>query len=1003
MRGYNLRTLYYTPHTVSVDQFLKDHIRSKTKTVPNYKILHLTPTLILFRKRNKDYMKLFRRQAGNAKNGQVLLDKYVKINEFFHWAKEIVYSQNIEIPLSKSESHVLVKRAIAELYPNQLEWSKISFDLLELFLELQTIDLKDAELKNISPYFDWQQLIAIYKKYNELLVENQLMDFSQVLINLLKEDSTLKEFTEVIFDGPFLFFQPVHELLIERCEQLNIPITFIVPFEKHGERINPAYRVIEKAYSCYVPFNEWKSLPSYRSRSTFIEKLPQVIFTQDNIKIDETLNLSRYQTLEQEIREVVTEIKQKIDQEHTSLNKVAIVTPNSMKIRPMVREISENIGLEVEIPERPFLGLSVGEFILIIYQTKIDERKFEKESYLDVSMFRRIISSSWFPHLKETIASFQAIEEVFFDQVVSLNEWESRLNTLLSIKNSIESQSYIYHPIHSVSCEHLKAWLDVIEELSIIQKYVFSEKLASLGQHGKNLLKGLNEIVSRIGIPEEDDDFLQRMYSIVEGISTQNRILVEPKEFGELLYSLFLEQEDQPEGLEQEEYNPENDKSRGILVTSLQNIAFQEYNFIYPIQFTQNNYPKPEKSSWPVHHDIKWNLISQTTQLKLQSSLEFDRLLADREKFYFYLSFLSSKIGYSLSYSRYENGNPQYPSHFLNDIANSIGIKEENVLEGRTKNKKKIDKLLIEKNILKDHTFIKECKISTPNINEKSQKNNITFPEQFMLEDLALYKLCPKRFYYKIEYPNQNVYSNKIQLTFYLANEIYHRGIKRLLGYAVSNKLVEDFERKNVQNQFLTQIKEIIQQESVLLRLFPVSEEIRTNVIFFSTMFLEELIGVIFTDDVFRPLKEMRKFSAELNVDLVGKKKELTIPTEQTIYKIIATRDFSIQFGVARKRSYSTHHRIQFLNISKYNQDSQNNESDTKFNEWLSKLKREIFYPEHTEKIKFEIKEILSMIEQKEFIKNKGSHCIYCPFHKNCLEKEKMTDEQMQLQIEGAE
>lgn len=989
-----MRKLYFTPNADEVELFLDKNINDNLKKDSKYKILHLTPTLILYRKRKQFYKKFFRQLVRREQHGvdwSTKFIKHVEVNEFFHWAKDAVYREKLN-PISRNESHILIKRAITEVMPNRKDWLSTSYQLMDTFQYFQTLTLTLSELAEISFYDDWKVIIKIYEKYLDLLSNISLEDYSQALVRLITKSNIFDEYSEVIMDGPFLFFEPIHEALISRCKQLNIPLSFIVPFQRiDQEGVNPAYKVIQKTYSLYVPENEWKPVSSYRSYSSFLEQIPNLLFTEQCTKYDDSITIHRYDSIEEEVFDVVTRIKQKIEQGYSSVNKIAIVTPNSKQLRPLVREISENIGIDVEVPERPFLGLTSGEFLNFIYMIKNDERKFEKDSYLDGSMFKRVLNSKWFENAHKTLLSFQAIEEVFFEDIVTVQEWIDRFRYLLEIKRDLIYEEFPFHPLQSVSEEDLLCWIKVLDKLANIQHFIFSQDEGSIADHAINLFTALKNMVSN----QEQDAFIQeninRIENIINGIKTQDRIKIKPQEFGSLLSSLFIEQEDVPEGTESDNF--EDPDSKGILVTSLQNIAYQKYNYIYAIQFTQDNYPGAQHSTWPIHQDILWKLISKTTRLKLYSQYELEKLYADREKYYFYLSFSSAKIAYGLSYSRFEDGISLSPSHYISDIAKTIGIEDQNPLEAEINGKKmNIEEVLQNYKILRQKKYKEKYEEPSIHSSLETTDGQPLIDSTISLDDLAIYKLCPKRFQYKNLYANRNIYTTSFQVTTYLANELFIRAITRVLRTVKEARLIEEHETKKFMGVLIDLIPDSIKAEAYIFRMFPVSEEVKENAKYYASMFMENLFQVILDKGILKNLATQGKVHSMISFDVLGKQSLMEVSTDKNQYSVTATRDFAVNLGHFPQRTFSLSHRSSFLNSSIYDLEVRSGNSVISYYRWLNKIKREFFYTESENKIYSELAEILKKIEKEEYEKQKGSHCYYCPFYKVCLEKESVVD-----------
>ena len=774
---------------------------------------------------------------------------------------------------------------------------------------------------------------------------------------------------------------------METCNELQIPVTFIVPFDKTEEGINPAYRVIQKAYSSYVPEKEWQNLKSYRSKSTLLDQLPNILFSDKTTSFDQSLSFSKYVSGEQEILNIVNRIKKLISLGYTTEKKVAIVTPNSKELRPLVREVSENVGLPVDVPERPFLGLTAGEFVRLIYAIKNDERSFESDSFIEPSMFKRILSSKWFPGSEQTIDHFNIIEEVFMNDVTTVEEWKLRFESFLTIKDSLLSEDLPYHPLHGVANDSILCWIEVISKLSQIQEEVFSMGKVTIAAHAKKLydvLSKLENIQDRENNEHEARGRLvDRMQNIVEGIESQERIILDSEEFGDLIDSLFQEQED-----EDAEDNLENEtnNSPGLLVTSLQNIAYQEYNYLFVVQFTQDNYPSTQSSSWPLHNDILWKLITKTTRLSLTSNNDLERLHADREKYYFYLSFLSAKVGYSISYAKFNNGLALYPSHYLNDLVRAV-IDKESLYTSNGK-LKRIDRVLDDCGILNVNSYhLKESESGLLNSEEYNDvnKENLVPLKDMSLADIGIYQLCPKRFYYSNQYSEQNVYKSTIQLSMYLANELYTRTAKRLFDEIKNEKLVEEFHTRSAQSKILNSIPEAIDQEKGLLKLFPISHEATQSAIYYASIFMEGLVRNVFDNNYLKQMSDKGHAHGTVAFSTEGKEDQLRIKAKEYEVAVHAKRDLTSHISGQHLRTFSINNQHHFLNKSKYELEIYSGQRVESFNDWLNRVYREFFYPDHRERISYELGQLLQQIEEGQYTKQKGNHCTYCPFHKLCL------------------
>ncbi|EZP75801.1 hypothetical protein H839_11019 [Parageobacillus genomosp. 1] len=956
--------LLYTPYSSNVEDYLINHVKEQIKNNPNYQLLHLTPTLILSTRRKQKY----RYYLELRNNSGVLWKNHIKLNEFHHWLREHVYSNCLDFPISKSESHVLIRRAIRECFPNQIEWLSASSQLLEAFFQLQATELSINELQSISSYEDWKQVIRIYQKYLNLLEETKQKDFFQVYHQTLTH-SSISCYSEVIFDGPFLFFNAEHEKIIKLFEEAGKPITFIVPYTPG----NPAYKIIEKVYGHYVPIDEWKPLGhiDYIS-SNSLTLINKALFTNEAVFRPDDFKIRCHPSVEQEITHAILDIKNfNTKTNYQDLRKVAILTPNSVKLRPLVREIAEQLGLEVDVPPRPLLGLTTGEFIQMIYQIKIDERKFEEETFLSTSMFKKILTSYWFAETEETLAEFELIEDVFFVGVSSLAQWKEKLEQILEAKSDEKTLSSLsYHPLNSVKRESIEKWKDVINQLLVIQDRLFSIGKDSIGTHSRILMEEIDKIFNPSNF--KDIEFAQELYEriklVIKPLFNVNSLEIESEEFAEILSSLLVEQEEWPEG--------ENKDRNQIMVTSLQNIVYQEYQHLFLIQFTQENYPSFEKNEWPLRREVLWKLLNKTTRLHIDSLYEYEKLLADRERYYFYLSFFSSKMTYTISYSKSAKGIPQYPSLYLYDLAKAFGIEED--FEDRKNGG--IEKKLIELGILTPHSY--------EIVGQESVNSTVTYinePEidfkEISIEEIGIYKLCPKRFYYSIKESHLNVYSNLYLIGHYMSKILYTKAAEMLFTKYSGTILRDEVEYTPKKIELIKEAEDFVKEaHNAYKKVFPVNEQTVNLATYYAEIHLKKLIEDIWDRQHLQNIKKAGQSTVTIEFLPSKKEKEMTIEINGQSIKVRAERNLIVKRN-NREYSFVTKHYKDFLNISTY----VDGENEDKFNKWYSNLQKSIFYGDSKT---HEITKILNDMFNKDFSKKAGVHCFYCPFKSICQGKD---------------
>src|SRR5690606_12707256 len=115
------------------------------------------------------------------------------------------------------------------------------------------------------------------------------------------------------------------------------------------------------------------------------------------------------------------------------------------------------------------------------------------------------------------------------------------------------------------------------------------------------------------------------------------------------------------------------------------------------------------------------------------------------------------------------------------------------------------------------------------------------------LEEIGIYQLCPRRFYYTKKYKEKNIYTTSFQLSVYIANELYWRAAESIFDHVSNIRLVEEYETGKAQSAVIEQIpKHLEGVGSSVFSLFPVSEEVKESAYYYSTIFLGSLIRNIF-------------------------------------------------------------------------------------------------------------------------------------------------------------
>lgn len=966
-----MKKLYYSPYSEDVEEYAYQYIINKLRTNEKYKVLYLTPTMFLFRRREKRLHYLFRKYCHNnqALERFDLIKQAIHIREFDQWTKELVYQLKKASPLSRTESNVLILRAIEEAMPQRPEWLSVSGELLDLFEEFDTSMVATERLSSVSSYKDWSSIIMIYECYLDLVRQSNKQSYGQNLLRTIVNDDILKEYDEVIFDGPFLFFRPIQEILMNQFDRQQKPVTFIVPYGS-----NPAFEIIKRVYSFIVPYDNWKSIEKkFIRNSTDLEQLRLALFTDKTVSNHGSLTIHSHSTLEHEIRHVIIKSKQLIDEGQATSKSIIIVTPDAMALRPLVREIAEQEHISVNIPERPLLGLLAGEFIQMIYQISVDERTFDQASYLDSSMFKKMLCSGWFSDGNQTLEHFQSVEDVFFSDTQTLDEWADQLSKLRSAKDDLNLSNFTYHPLRTVTIESLQTWIKIIEELQGLQQRLRINNVESIHKQVIDLVIELERLAysSGFAIEESGESILARIKSISDRTKSQNRIPVNMEEFGRIIHQLFIEETEPANG------DADLDQKDEVLVTGPENVAYLDYKYVFMIQFTQERFPSIPKSRWPLHHDMEWKYKSLATGLKVDSISEWEQLLAEREKFYFYLTFFVPKIEMHISFSNTSAGEKLYPSYYLYDIGMAYRLNYESV-DGNTED---LVDPLTHNGLVMIHHY--EAKPGTVQIHRLPESKSVIQRNlRLTIDDLAIYRLCPARYYYQNLMPDHNIYANKFQFNRYMAAVLAQRVLSCLFEELSYTSIAEDTETMSRRNHIINQdIPRLIEREkNKLAAIFPVNESMWRNAVYYADVNANNILKQIFNEKYAKATSNKGGVRLTATLKYEEKVRNLQISSSQANYEITGSRVLHSKFGTIN-RSYSLSHYPHLIGISSYESEE---DMEFEYPDWFYEFRNEFFKDTEDTYVQQSALEMILGIENGDYKKRQGSHCSYCPFEQSC-------------------
>ncbi|MGE7827633.1 hypothetical protein [Paenibacillus sp. NPDC093718] len=964
-----------SPDTEDIETYIKSSFEIGRRS------LHLVPTMILYRRRLKFYLSILRPLFNQAQISSKEIDieeavrQYVDLFEVDQYIKHKLISSSNSSTLSKSEATVILERIVNQIpETNNLSWKSVIYDLTNTFMDLSLTGLSINTLRGFDTSKKWRIALDIYELYLEELRQKQLTDYG-ISANSKINELDISRYDELFLDGAFLPLSSKHQRIINKFIELNKPITIFLPYDLSTPD-QPASKVIEDIYQNFLPKTQWESIQDKtRSNSFFIDRLPKLIFRDTpETKLDNSLSILRFGTLEEELSYIMRHIYVLIKYKEVSPRQVVIVTPNAMELRPLIREISEQNNLKVRLPQRPFMHLAQGKAIKYLYDIHTDIRKLsEYDSYLNTTMFKNFISGILIKCDVRLSESFEKIES-FFEDCISIADWRGVLTSLATTKAQLIPEKYPHHPVNSVELKDLNDILAVIQALEDISFFLVTVSARTIKEHVGVLIQLLQKDNRFI---ELEGSILQRITKITESLGAQERIPITAIEFGERISALFSEQEDFEDG---EKANVEEEDSdifldREILVTGPNNVEFQKYEYVYVCRFTQDVYPEPKKFDWLISKEIEHKIISNTTCFKPPSSKELENFYLNRSLYHIHLMFCAARTQLTISYSQIDNGVALTPSHYLHDISKVFGLEEDNKLEN--KKAPDLEDLLIKSHVLKSPSSIKPL---SQNEVEPQLLTKTLDERDFTVEEIAIYRYCPRRFYYQNKYQNENVYSQLFHLQSYASSCLYEKSVE-LLVLNQPKAIHEMIDQGKQHKLFLERTKDYrLEAEKLIRPLFPLSNRLWSNVISQTDFFLSTLMNLVFDNTYIREFRKSGNNNITIQFYLSNHEKQIKIDG----YTFTATKELEVQYNNGEIHRYSISNRKDILSFS--SNDHEEREHMKEIKEWYKRFKRS-FYND-TATAQMILTEITNKLTIGEFSKNTGGHCKYCTFNKLCHERE---------------
>lgn len=960
--------MYCSPHTEDIERF----ILSKYNYSNDIKVLHIVPTMILLRRRIQNIYRNLKPFSGvRDKISDREIREFYAIYELDEFSKTIVY-QNAKNILSKSESSVIVERILQNhSFSNNLAWKSVTTDLRDYFIELNQTGLEIEQLRSFDESEKWQNIMTLYEDYLSALLDLKKQDHGQALFNAINS-FPIEQFDELILDGAFIPIRSRHHRLIERFQQNNKPVTLLLPYDT--TRIDhPAQKVIKTTYEPYVPLHTWGSIQEPKPSSFFVDQLPKKIFTNESpVFLDSTFELLRFSTFENELNHIVQKINVLIRRKGVKPREIVIVTPNAMELRPLVREVSQQYQLRVELPRRPIMQLSVGRGIKVLFDTFTDIRR-NGGAFLPVQALQTLIQSELIKGTKRLKTIFHKVD-CFFEDCSSFDEWFEVLNKLIDSKKNVDPIKYSQHPLTHIEEEFLYELVELLKKISYISSKLLSSPTITVKEHISNFMQFLlhDPVFENI-----NGELAERLVKIFSALETQDRIPLTAIEFGERVASLFTEQEEyEPGNIAPTETDDGNlSINRGILVTGPNNVEFQRYEYVFLCRFTQDVYPEPRSRNWIQSKQVERSILMATTKLQFNSDFAIDQYYMDRAIYHLNLVFSAATTKITISYSQMDNGLELTHAHYLHDIAKVFGIQEGDRSED--KSLPTLEKLLEMSNVLRSPEHIVPL---SNNSDERSLELTRFIKErQFTVEDIAIYQYCARRLYYQKKYPQEHTYHNLFHLQAYASSCLYEKAVELLVS-KYPGPITEN-DTKRYQNELLDKVASLRKEAETYVRpIFPVSIRIWRNVISQTEFFLSGLINNIFDHPYVREHRKKGNSSVTIQLFLSSTPREIHIGD----LTFLAHKELEVKYNGGRIHRYSISNLKDFLFLSSKEYSDKKRMDELK--NWYFKFIRQL-YQNDVSAISV-LEEIAQRIKQGNFQKTTGGHCKFCTFNKLCQERE---------------
>lgn len=942
-----------SPHTKDVEEHLSKRFKYGEKT------LHIVPTKILERRRRIFYKEILRKydehfldfryyELSEREQSDLLKKHGVYIFELHSFFDDLLIDLKIN-HLTNREASVYIERALKQFENlSNKPWLDNISGILNFFTQIKIGEIYKKAIEPSINITTWNTLMEIFSVYEDMMKERGVIDKADaylVLLDKLKKES----YSQVYIDGAFLPFSPLLNQLIRILPKEKI--NFFIPYNLE-QKGNLKYKVLEQTYGNVVPVEQWENIKQTEKNINMIHRIANNLFEDELVELtDRTLGIKKFDSSEEEIRDVVNEISEFIKAGIVSPEKIAIVSTNPMELRRQVNEYLEIYNLYETKVEKELIDYPIGKVIFILYQIFIDERigMFNNaDHFIDEEMVGDLLHVIEVTKEEKYYDTFNKLK-AFFSECFSFEGWYQRLDKLDQARH-LDLHLYKEHPLNFIDDNQIKDFKNFLRFIEEISTTLINQEPRSFIDHLNHLFRLIKntENLRKLFV---ESDLVVFEEKIKEFSATQmigENITITPYEFGSRLHSILTEVQEVDEIDE-----PPLDK---VAVTGPNNIEYQEYENVYILQFTQTKFPEKHIYTWPMNEEFDWIILNHSKNSFGITANSITEYYTYRSLYYFFITLNSTDKKLTITYSEKYNSETASPSHFLFDLSKLLIPNEYygDIIKHESNIEDALERTLEHINYLKKTSSMNRGKFYKPEFSTDLLQEKLSVST----EELINYQRCPRQFYYSKKYSELNYYSEKFQLFHYAVGCIYEKVVQLL----VKKRPLIQFKTKS-SIEFLKKDFEYLFQEAKeqLEPLFLLPRSDWKDIYARAKYLYENLITYIFNrkgsiESIELSWNETIDLFKLPNLEIEGKVDLKVKDSDGRVRNCYVSNFKNIFMLKGKERSKLINLQEALLNL---------NDKDNK-----------------------ELKSIHEQISNNKFQKKYGDHCMYCSFKHWCLRKE---------------